>query len=73
MEQEPKRRSAPALDAWSRHGGAHAVGSKKPDVDDLDEQLLDIMLEGEGSIEIDGELYQIEFEWDVDEEGEDDD
>jgi len=64
------KRSAPALDAWSRHGGAHS-GAARPDVDDTDEQILDIMLEGEGTIEIDGELYEIEFDWDT--EGEDDD
>jgi len=64
-----KQRSAPAVDAWSRHGGAHS-GTARPDYDDTDEQILDIMLEGEGVIEIDGELYEIEFDWDH--EGEDD-
>lgn len=64
-----KRWNAQAVAAWNRHGGAHAPGSKKPEVDDTDEQLLDIILEGyTGTMEIDGELYQIEFEWVVDDE-----
>jgi hypothetical protein len=67
-----KRRNPQAVAAWSRHGGAHNYGSRKPEVDDLDEQLLDIMLDGEGTIEIDGEVYEIEFSWD-DDEGEDED
>ena len=67
-----KRRNPQAVAAWSRHGGAHNPGSRKPEVDDLDEQLLDIMLEGEGTITIDGEVYEIEFSWDDDEEGDED-
>jgi hypothetical protein len=63
-----KRRNAQAVAAWSRHGGAHNPGTKRPDVDDTDEQLLDIMVEGSGVMEIDGELYEIEFEWDDEED-----
>jgi hypothetical protein len=67
-----KKRNAQAVAAWDRHGGAHGDGARRPDVDDTDQQILDIMLEGAGTIESDGELYQIEFNWDTDEEGEDD-
>lgn len=65
MDKKNKPRSAPAVDAWSRHGGAHS-GARRPEVDDTEEQILDIMLEGEGVIEIDGELYHIEFDWEGD-------
>lgn len=42
-----KRRSAQAGAAWSRHQGAHSPGTKKPIVDDLDEQLEEVELEEE--------------------------
>lgn len=81
-----KRRNPQAVAAWSRHGGAHDPGSKKPTLDEstdiadgidealeaAEDDLLDIILDGAGTIEIDGETYHIEFEWDL-EEGEDDD
>lgn len=35
----PKRRSAAAVAAWSRHQGAHDPGSRKPDVDETEEGL----------------------------------
>jgi len=71
MIKEPKRRSAPAVDAWSRHGGAHNPGSKRPDVDDTEEGLDEFLLEVCGTLEIDGELYEIEWLLD-EEEGEED-
>ena len=42
-----KRRNAQAGAAWSRHQGAHDPGSKKPDIDDLEEQLEEVELEEE--------------------------
>ena len=42
-----KRRSAQAVGAWSRHQGAHSPGTKKPDLDDTDEQLEEVELEEE--------------------------
>jgi len=66
-----KRRNPRAVAAWGRHGGAHDPGSNRPEVDDTDEQLLEIMVDGKGTIEIDGELYEIEWLLD-EEEGEED-
>lgn len=37
-----KRRNSQAVAAWSRHQGAHSPGTKKPDVDDTDEQLEEL-------------------------------
>ena len=34
-----KRRNSQAVAAWSRHQGAHSPGTKKPDVDETEEQL----------------------------------
>ena len=36
------RRNPQAVAAWSRHQGSHSPGTKKPDLDDLDEQLEEI-------------------------------
>jgi hypothetical protein len=33
-----KRRNAQAVGAWSRHQGAHSPGTKRPDLDDMDDQ-----------------------------------
>jgi hypothetical protein len=38
-----KRRSAQAVGAWSRHQGAHSPGTKRPDLDDIDEQEQDAL------------------------------
>jgi len=37
-----KRRSAQAVGAWSRHQGAHCPGTKKPDIEDIEEQLEEL-------------------------------
>jgi len=66
-----KKRSAPALDAWARHGGAHS-GARRPEGDDTEEGLEEFLLDVCGTIEIDGETYEIEFCLD-DGEGDDDD
>lgn len=34
-----KRRNSQAVAAWSRHQGSHSPGTKKPDVDETEEQL----------------------------------
>jgi len=34
-----RRRNSQAVAAWSRHQGAHSPGTKKPDVDETEEQL----------------------------------
>lgn len=74
-----KPRNPQAVAAWSRHGGAHNPGSKRPARDERDaiDEALEEAAEAavglliEGGIEIDGEWYEIEFV--LDEEGEDDD
>lgn len=71
-----KRRNPQAVAAWTRHGGAHDAGSKRPEADPwadiaegLDEALEDTVgIVVEGMLEIDGELYEIEFCLDDDEE-----
>jgi hypothetical protein len=70
MTKTPKRRNAHAVDAWSRHGGAHDPGTRRPDIDDTDEQVEEYVLDIVGTIEIDGELYEVEFSLD---EGDEDD
>jgi len=42
-----KRRNSQAVAAWSRHQGAHSPGTKKPDLDDTEEQLEEVELEEE--------------------------
>jgi hypothetical protein len=37
-----KRRNSQAVAAWSRHQGSHSPGTKKPIVDDTDEQLEEV-------------------------------
>jgi len=64
-----KKRSAPAIDAWSRHGGAHS-GARRPEHDDTEEGLDEFLLEIGGSIVIDGETYEIEFDWEEDDDDE---
>lgn len=34
-----KRRNSQAVAAWSRHQGAHSPGTKKPELDDTEEQM----------------------------------
>ena len=67
-----KARSAQAQAAWNRHGGAHSLpGRPRTDEEqDLDERMNEIIFEG--SLTIDGEEVDIEWDWN-DEEGEDDD
>jgi len=80
-KSDRKPRNAQAVGAWSRHGDAHSPGSKRPELNEseevlaglgeaLDEALDDaVRLFVEGYIEIDGELIEIEIDWN----GEDDD
>lgn len=72
-----KNRNIHAADAWSRHGGPHS-GAKRPEpdpgeavADGLDEVLDETMqtILG-GFIEIDGELLEIEWDFDGDSEEE---
>ena len=79
-----KRRNPHAVDAWMRHGGAHDPGSKKPEVDertdiadgidealeDAETEFLEGLVAGGGYIEVDGELLEIEWDWEADDEEE---
>lgn len=38
-----RRRNPQAVAAWSRHQGAHSPGTKKPDIDETEEQLEDAL------------------------------
>lgn len=49
----PKRRNAHAVAAWSRHGGAHNPGTKKPDSDDTEEQIEEHLEEGDTDDDLD--------------------
>jgi hypothetical protein len=78
-----KKRNPHAVDAWSRHGGAHQDGAKRPERDEWDDvaEALDEIADGfseteegivvSGVIEIDGVLYEIEFDWNAEEEDDD--
>lgn len=57
-----KRRSAQAIAAWGRHAGAHDPGSKPHEPR--------WTVEGEGYIIIDGELIEIELDWEGDDDEE---
>lgn len=82
MSKSDKPRNAQAVAAWSRHGGAHNPGSKRPTRDestDIAEGIDEALEEAEtdflsgllsGVLVIDGEEYEVEWDWD--DEGDDD-
>jgi hypothetical protein len=76
-----KPRNINALDAWTRHGGPHG-GARRPEreetsdidaaLDEMESEFLEAVVNGENwTIEVDGELLEVEFDWNCDDEDDD--
>jgi hypothetical protein len=78
-----KPRNTIALDAWNRHGGPHS-GARRPErseqsdidaaLDEMESEFLEALVNGDRwTIEVDGELLEVEFDWDSEDEDDEDD